>query len=558
MLWRHSSPEPVRVEVDQSLRRRLLVLAAASSTPSGSVPALGLAVLGGIGVYVYFAARCRRCPTSPPITGGRRTTPLMRAWDGTPLAELATERREILPFDSFPPAARPRLPRRRGPPLLRAPAASTTAASRARWAPTCAPARSRRAARPSRSRWRSRSCRSERTIQRKIREAILARRLERRYSKREILTLYLNQIFLGPRRLRRGGGGAPLLRQADRAISTSARWRSSPAWCARRRASRRSPASSAARARRDQVLAAMVAAGYLTDDEANHWRARPVIVRQRPDFFRTVSPYFAEHVRRDIVRRYGEKKLCEGRPRHRDHGRALDRRRRRRRTSTSRCASSTSGRAGAARSRTSPAAAADEFRRRVAARYGGEPPAEGRLYLGLVEGATGGDGATACASASGVYPLPSAEHDCGPSPTAPRTPTNGKTLDSTGRRAAPRRRRLGEERAPVEAARASPTGPTTRKSEVQWLPAYDETQRQAAEAPAAGRADAGADAARAGDASSATTTSTGYVRGDGGRRRLRPLGVQPRRRRPAASPARPTSRSTTRWRSTAATASRRC
>ena len=38
---------------------------------------------------------------------------------------------------------------------------------------------------------------SERTIQRKIREAILARRLEMRFTKRDILTLYLNQIFLG-------------------------------------------------------------------------------------------------------------------------------------------------------------------------------------------------------------------------------------------------------------------------------------------------------------------------------------------------------------------------
>ena len=56
----------------------------------------------------------------------------------------------------------------------------------------------------------------------------------------------------------------------------------------------------------------MVAAGYLTDDEANRWRARPVVVRQRPDFFRTTSPYFAEHVRRDVARRYGEKKLLEG------------------------------------------------------------------------------------------------------------------------------------------------------------------------------------------------------------------------------------------------------
>ena len=226
--------------------------------------------------------------------------------------------------------------------------------------------------------------------------------------------------------------------------------------------SRFSPLTSldAARTRRDQVLAAMVASGYLTDDEANRWRARPVTIRQRPDFFHTVSPYFAEHVRRDIIRRYGEKKLYEGGldietsvlpwidiagQENVDFSlRKLDKRQ---------------GWRGPVVHLTG--AAADEFRRRVAAHYGGEPPAEGRLYLGLVEGATA-DGNTACASAA--------------TSTCCRPPTCcGRALERQGRRqrqearvdrgrAARRRRRLGEERAPVEAARASPTGPTTARA----------------------------------------------------------------------------------------------
>ena len=40
--------------------------------------------------------------------------------------------------------------------------------------------------------------------------------------------------------------------------------------------------------------------------------AAPLVLRQPPDFFRERSPYFAEHVRRDIARRYGEKMLYEG------------------------------------------------------------------------------------------------------------------------------------------------------------------------------------------------------------------------------------------------------
>ena len=131
----------------------------------------------------------------------------------------------------------------------------------------------------------------------------------RQYSKREILTLYLNQVFLGHGAY---GVAAAARRYFDKPIERSRRrrrWRSLAGLV--RAPSRFSPLTSldAARARRDQVLAAMVASGYLTDDEANRWRARPVIIRQRPDYFHTVAPYFAEHVRRDIVRRYGEKKL---------------------------------------------------------------------------------------------------------------------------------------------------------------------------------------------------------------------------------------------------------
>ena len=50
---------------------------------------------------------------------------------------------------------------------------------------------------------------SERTLSRKIKEAILALRLERTFSKQHILTLYLNQIFLGARAY--GVGSAALM-----------------------------------------------------------------------------------------------------------------------------------------------------------------------------------------------------------------------------------------------------------------------------------------------------------------------------------------------------------
>ena len=54
---------------------------------------------------------------------------------------------------------------------------------------------------------------SERTLRRKLKEVFLALRLEREFIKQEILTLYLNRIFLGQRAYGVGSRGGGLFRQ---------------------------------------------------------------------------------------------------------------------------------------------------------------------------------------------------------------------------------------------------------------------------------------------------------------------------------------------------------
>jgi membrane carboxypeptidase/penicillin-binding protein len=54
----------------------------------------------------------------------------------------------------------------------------------------------------------------ERTYERKLKEAILAYRIEKKFSKDEILFLYMNQIYLGHGALRGGIGCRKLFRQA--------------------------------------------------------------------------------------------------------------------------------------------------------------------------------------------------------------------------------------------------------------------------------------------------------------------------------------------------------
>jgi penicillin-binding protein 1A len=215
----------------------------------------------------------------------------------------------------------------------------------------------------------------------------------------------------------------------------------------------------------------MIAAGYLTEDEANHWRARPVVVRQRPDFFHTTSPYFTEHVRRDIARRYGEKKLLEGgldiettvipwidasAQENVDFSlRKLDKRQ--------------GWRGPVARLA---GAAAEEFRGRVAARYGADPPVEGRLYLGLVEGAQA-NGAYRVRVGKGIYTLPS-DGLAWAVPYSAKDATNGKVLDSTVGVL-----HVGDvvwvKNAHQSKRRRYADWTYDAKSEVQWLPAYDET-----------------------------------------------------------------------------------
>ena len=59
-------------------------------------------MLGGIGLYAYFASTLPRLPDFDRYRLEAAESTRVRAWDGTDLAELASERREILPLEAFP------------------------------------------------------------------------------------------------------------------------------------------------------------------------------------------------------------------------------------------------------------------------------------------------------------------------------------------------------------------------------------------------------------------------------------------------------------------------
>jgi|GEM_PF-262754 len=466
----------------------------------GLLAAMGLGLCFAVGFYLYFAATLPPLPDLAAYRAQVATTTTVRAWDGTPLAEFATERRDFIPFDRIPKrlvqaflAAEDRRFYEHGGLDYRGIARALGANLRAGEVAQGGSTITQQVAKSFLT--------SERTIQRKIREAILARRLEAHLTKNEILTLYLNQIFLGAGAYGVGGGAR---RYFDKAIDQLDVGEMATLAGLVRAPSRFSPLTNlqAGQARRDQVLNAMVAAGYLSDAEATTWKARPLVIRPRPDYFRMYAPYFTENVRRDVARRYGDQELWQECQRQGGPGASAAKEAcgKAQRESDKKLAEAgfeiettvvpwidasaqenvdfglrkldkRQGWRGPV-ARLAPAAL-DEFRRRAAQRYGAEPPAEGRMYLGLVE-STSPEGAEVRVG-KGKYLLPSSQMSWA-APYDSKSAVNSRTLTST----------VGVlHRGDVVWVRNAHRSKLRRfsdftydeKSEVQWLPAYDEAKQ---------------------------------------------------------------------------------
>lgn len=153
---------------------------------------------------------------------------------------------------------------------------------------------------------------SDQTIQRKIKEMILAFRIEQAYSKDRILELYLNEIFFGLGSY--GVAGAALAYYnkpvQDLTIAEAAYLAALP-----KGPSNYHPFRHTERAleRRNWVIDQMLANGYVTAEEAQKAKATGLNVNPRPrGSYLFAADYFTEEVRREIIARYGEDALYEG------------------------------------------------------------------------------------------------------------------------------------------------------------------------------------------------------------------------------------------------------
>jgi penicillin-binding protein 1A len=149
---------------------------------------------------------------------------------------------------------------------------------------------------------------NEISIDRKIKEMLLASRIEAALPKDRILELYLNEIYLGAGAY---GVAAAALTYFDKSLDDlslgEAAFLAGLPKAPNRYSPVRSPAS--AKARRDWVLDRVVEDGRATPEEAAQARAQPLEIRHRQETEQAKAPYFAEEVRRELEARYGDKVL---------------------------------------------------------------------------------------------------------------------------------------------------------------------------------------------------------------------------------------------------------
>lgn len=155
--------------------------------------------------------------------------------------------------------------------------------------------------------------RTEISLRRKIREAYLAQQLEKRYSKTQILEMYLNTIYFGD-----GAYGAQAAAldffakpATDLTMAEAALLAGLP----------QSPNAlnpyynpAGAKERRRTVLDAMVANGYITRAEADEIDVQEIAVKrqERPEQGIYACPYFVAHVRKVLLTQYSDTLVFKG------------------------------------------------------------------------------------------------------------------------------------------------------------------------------------------------------------------------------------------------------
>lgn len=151
----------------------------------------------------------------------------------------------------------------------------------------------------------------ERKMKRKIKEAILARRIEKNFTKQEILALYLNHVFFG----RAAYGVEAASREYfgkhidELSVAQMAMIAGLP-----KAPSELSKSSNFGRwkERQEWIIDRMAKLGKITPEEAEAAKKEPIILQPRQDRNMETAPYFVEFIRQQLVKAYGDDAVLKG------------------------------------------------------------------------------------------------------------------------------------------------------------------------------------------------------------------------------------------------------
>jgi penicillin-binding protein 1A len=152
---------------------------------------------------------------------------------------------------------------------------------------------------------------NEVSFKRKIKEAILAFRMEKALSKDELLELYLNEIYLGARSY---GVAAAALSYFDKALEELSIEEAAYLAALPKAPNNYHPVRNheAALARRNWVIGRMAEDRYIGYDDAFEAKKRPLEMAEGRGEDRTEASYFAEEVRRELKEKFGGDNLYGG------------------------------------------------------------------------------------------------------------------------------------------------------------------------------------------------------------------------------------------------------
>ncbi len=152
---------------------------------------------------------------------------------------------------------------------------------------------------------------SEVSLKRKIKEAILAFRIERAYSKERIMELYLNQIYLGQGTY---GIAAASLEYFDKAVNELSYEETALLAALPKAPSKYNPYKSIERAkiRRNLVLKNLYENSYINKNEYEKFKKKEIKTKKRKIKLLEEANFYSEEVRRIVSDTYGYDELYKG------------------------------------------------------------------------------------------------------------------------------------------------------------------------------------------------------------------------------------------------------